>query len=75
MQMEKGVRLMNKTKDNSLSPNEKILFTTEELQASLACGRASAVKIGTAAGAKVTVGRRVMWYRNKVEKYVEQIAI
>lgn len=66
---------MNKTKKYAIEYDKSLLLSTDDLQAVLACGRASAVKIGTAAGAKVTVGRRVMWYRSKVEKYVEQIAI
>ena len=66
---------MNKTKKRTIEHDKAILLSTEDLQAVLSCGRASAVKIGTAAGAKVTVGRRVMWYRSKVERYVEQIAI
>ena len=66
---------MNKTTDFTMEYQNCLLLSTRDLQAVLACGRASAVKIGMAAGAKVTIGRRVLWNRAIVEKYVEQIAV
>lgn len=65
---------MNKTGESSLLATEKILLTTHELQAVLSCGYSSAVKIGNAARAKVTVGKRVLWCREKIELYVSDIS-
>lgn len=65
---------MNKTGESSLLTAEKILLTTRELQAVLSCGYSSAVKIGNAAQARVTVGKRVLWCREKIELYVSNIS-
>lgn len=40
----------------------------------LSCGRVSAVEIGTAAGAKIMVGRRVLWNVGKIQKYLDSIS-
>jgi hypothetical protein len=44
------------------------------LQSMLSCGRVSAVEIGTAAGARITVGRRVLWNVGKVQQYLDSIS-
>ena len=60
---------MNKTQNVEIK-TEKILVTTEELKALLSCGRMSAIKMGAAAGARVDVGRRVLWNTDKIRKYL-----
>lgn len=65
---------MNKTTVSNLSVSQKILINTTELQTLLSCGRASAVKIGECAKARVGVGRRVFWNKEKVEKYIDKIS-
>lgn len=65
---------MNKTKDSSIGCQNRILLSTKDLQAVLDCGRVSAVRIGMEAGARVEIGRRVLWNRKKIEIYLEQIA-
>ncbi len=40
----------------------------------LSCGRVSAVEIGTAAGARIQVGRRVLWNVKKVQQYLDAIS-
>lgn len=71
-QHKKGRCSMNKAKfkivDNSL------LIDTEELKALVASGRKTAVEIGTAAGARVQIGRSVRWNREKVRMYLDTIA-
>lgn len=47
---------------------------TAGLQSLLSAGRATAVEIGTAAGAKITVGRRVLWNVLKIQKYLDEIS-
>lgn len=51
-----------------------LAVSTEGLQCLLSVGRATAVEIGTAAGAKITVGRRVLWNVLKIQKYLDEIS-
>lgn len=60
---------MNKTWNREIQ-TDKILVDTEELKALLSCGRTSAIKMGAAAGARVDVGRRVLWNTDKIRKYL-----
>lgn len=45
------------------------LMDTEELRAYTSLGRNNAMKLGEEIGAKVQVGRRVLWDRRKVDEY------
>ena len=65
---------MRKTTQNEVN-KETLLLTAEQLMSLLNCGRASAVKIGTDAGAKVTIGRRVLFNRKKIEQYLNAISL
>ena len=47
---------------------------TEKLQGLLMAGRRTAIKIGTEAGARIQVGKRVLWNVSKVQKYLDQIS-
>lgn len=47
---------------------------TKELQGMLACGRTTAIKIGKEAGARIEVGRRVLWNVDKVQRYLDSIS-
>ena len=47
---------------------------TAGLQSLLSAGYPTAVEIGTAAGAKITVGRRVLWNVSKIQKYLDEIS-
>jgi hypothetical protein len=66
---------MKKTTVSNLNVSQKILINTEELQSLLSCGRVSAVKIGDCAKARVGIGKRVLWNKDKVKKYVDKISI
>lgn len=66
---------MHQTTKFDIDCNKKILLTTQELQALLGCGRASAVKIGEGAEAKIVIGKRILWHREKIQKYTMSIAI
>lgn len=48
----------------------RMSVSTEELQLMLGCGRKTAVYIGTEAGARLDVGKRVLWVVEKVQKYI-----
>ena len=45
------------------------LIDTEELRAYTNLGRNNAMKLGEEIGAKVQIGRRVLWDRRKVDEY------
>ena len=65
---------MNATKKNDLLLCEKVLLDTPQLAQMLSCGRATAIKIGEAAGARLQIGKRVLWNVKKVQKYLDQMA-
>lgn len=55
--------------------NEKFLtVNADTLAGMLNCGRATAVKIATDAGAKIQIGRRTLYKVSIIEKYLEAIA-
>lgn len=47
---------------------------TKGLQTMLSAGRQTAVEIGTAAGARIQVGRRVLWNVRKVQQYLDSVS-
>lgn len=47
---------------------------TKELQEMLSSGRKTAVEIGKAAGARIKVGRRVLWNVGKIQKYIDSVS-
>lgn len=65
---------MKKTKDrDDLIPIEyRITVSTETLAAMLDCGRATAMKIGTDAGAKIKAGQRTLWNVNVIRRYIDE---
>lgn len=69
----KGISDMRKTlkKDNEVP---FITVNADTLASMLNCGRATAVKIGTDAGAKIQVGRRTLYKVSIVEKYLEGLS-
>lgn len=52
---------------------ESRLMDTEELRAYTNLGRNSAMKIGEEIGAKVKIGKRVLWDRVKVDQYFNSL--
>ena len=70
----KGVRKlnpcthMNKTKIRK--SEQPLTVDIEKLSAMLSCGHATAKKIGEQAGARIAVGRRVLYSVEKVQKYL-----
>lgn len=51
-----------------------ILYNSETLQGVLGCGRATSEKIAMAAGARIVIGRRVLYDRCKIESYLETLS-
>lgn len=64
---------MKKTKFECVE--NPIMVNVEQLQARLNCGYKTAVQIGIKAKARVHEGRRVWYNINKVEKYLDKIAV
>ena len=46
---------------------------TEELRAYTNLGRNNAMKLGEEIGAKVKIGRRVLWDKRKVDEYFDSL--
>ena len=59
------------TKENTMANSQKILVNTEHLQELLDCGKATARKIGTTAGAKRSFGKCVLWHVETIKNYLE----
>ena len=64
---------MRKTGTKTASVNN-LAVDTEGLRSLLSAGYQTAVEIGTAAGAKITVGRRVLWNVSRIQKYLDEIS-
>lgn len=58
-------------KKTAVDLNNRLLVNTHELMTTLGCGRPSAIEVGTKAGAKVMLGRKVMWSLTAVRKYLD----
>ena len=54
--------------------SQKLIVTTEELQALLSCGRPTAVEIGSKAEARIQIGKRVFWNIGKIKEYLTLIS-
>ena len=66
---------MNKVKKFAeVDITQKVAVDTNELRGLLSCGRATAVKIGTEAGARIQFGRRVLWNTEKIRAYLNSIS-
>ena len=64
---------MRKTKERET--DQLLAVDIEKLAAMLSCGQASAKKIGEDAGARIVIGRRVLYSVSKVSRYLDAIAI
>ena len=52
---------------------ESRLMDTEELKAYTNLGRNNAMKLGEEIGAKIQIGRRVLWDRKKLDQYFNSL--
>lgn len=67
----KGVIMRNRT--ITATVGESRLMDTEELRAYTNLGRNNAMKLGEEIGAKVQIGRRVLWDRRKIDEYFNSL--
>lgn len=49
------------------------LMDTEELRAYTNLGRNNAMKLGEEIGARIQIGRRVLWDRRKIDEYFNSL--
>lgn len=64
---------MRKTRTTQVSMDD-LTVDTAGLQCLINAGRKTAVDIGMAAGARITIGRRVLWNVSKIRKYLDDMA-
>ena len=62
---------MHKTNHNR-DKSFNIAVSTESLAEMLDCGKVTAKKVGEAAKAKITIGRRVLWNTEKIKAYINK---
>ena len=55
-------------------PSATLTVSTRGLMALLNCGKPTAIKIGDSAGARITVGRKVLWNVKVIEQYLNRVA-
>ena len=66
--------LQKMRKGQHMRPTTRFAVNTQDLMKALSCGRATAEKIGRAAGARVTIGKRVLWNTAKVKRYLSEVS-
>ena len=57
----------------SFKNQESRLMDTEELRIYTSLGRNNAMKLGEEIGAKVKVGKRVLWDKKKIDQYFDRL--
>lgn len=62
-----------RTRTVTTTVGESRLMDTEELRAYTNLGRNNAMKLGEEIGAKVQIGRRVLWDRRKIDEYFNSL--
>ena len=58
--------------DNNISP-PYLAVSTSTLMKMLDCGKPTAIKIGTQAGAKIVIGRKTLWDTRLIQQYLDSI--
>ena len=61
-------------KTNNITSICNLAVNTPMLMKMLNCGRPTAIKIGTAAGAKISFGRKILWNPRLIQKYLDDIS-
>ena len=59
--------------DNSTS-TANLAINTAMLMKLLSCGKPTAIKIGTEAGAKIVIGRKILWNPRIIQKYLDDVS-
>ena len=59
--------------DNSIS-TANLAVNTATLMKMLNCGKPTAIRIGTEAGAKIVRGRKILWNPRIIQKYLDDVS-
>lgn len=59
---------------NNSTSTDNLAINTVTLMKMLNCGKPTAIKIGTEAGAKIVVGRKILWNPRIIRRYLDNIA-
>lgn len=70
-QRKRGI-YMN-SRNNIQAKGESRLMDTNELRAYTNLGRNMATKLGIEAGAKIKMGKRVLWDKVKIDQYLNEL--
>lgn len=62
-----------KSRENFSIKGESRLMDTNELRAYTNLGRNMATKLGIEAGAKIKMGKRVLWDKVKIDQYLNEL--
>ncbi|WP_026659126.1 hypothetical protein [Butyrivibrio sp. AC2005] len=64
------------TKKEVISLKDCFSLDTQQLAKCLGCGKQTAIEIGEAAGARITISnnRRVLWNVKKIQEYLDSIS-
>lgn len=62
-----------KSRENFSIKGESRLMDTNELRAYTNLGRNLATKLGIEAGAKIKMGKRVLWDKVKIDQYLNEL--
>ncbi len=64
-----------RSRERNVAANSNVprLLDTNELRSYTGLGKNKAMEIGEQIGAKVKFGRRTLWDRNKIDKYIDSI--
>lgn len=60
--------------DNSTSIDNSLAVNTAVLMKMLNCGKPTAIRIGTEAGAKIVIGRKILWNPRIIRRYLDDIS-
>ena len=61
------------SRNNIQAKGESRLMDTNELRAYTNLGRNMATKLGIEAGAKIKMGKRVLWDKIKIDQYLNEL--
>lgn len=65
---------MRATRKQKIPLSSMVAVSANTLAGILDCGRATAVKIGTDANARIQVGKRVLYNVEKIRRYLDSLA-
>lgn len=63
----------NMRKTKTAETNNKVSVNAETLAKILDCGKPTAMKVGEAAGARIQIGKRVLYKVDKIERYLDSL--